>query len=38
MREIADRLYRWTAPHPGYEPDPDPGSPAEWPEHVGSVL
>jgi hypothetical protein len=38
MREIAPRLYRWTAPHPGYEPDPDPGSPADWPQQVGSVL
>jgi hypothetical protein len=30
-------LYRWTAPHPDYEPDPEPDSPADWAEHVGCV-
>jgi hypothetical protein len=38
MREIAPGLHHWTAPHPGYDPDPEPGSPAEWPEAVGSTL
>ena len=38
MREIAPRLHHWTAPHPGHVPDPDPGSAADWPEQVGSVL
>ena len=38
MREIAPRVHHWTAPHPGHEPDPVPGSPADWPEQVGSVL
>ena len=38
MREIAPGLYHWTAPHPGYEPDPEPGSAAEWPEQVGCTL
>lgn len=35
--EIRPGLYRWTAPHPDYEPDPEPGSPADWPEQVGCV-
>jgi hypothetical protein len=30
-------LYRWTAPHPDYEPEPEPDSPADWPEQVGCV-
>jgi hypothetical protein len=30
-------LYRWTAAHPGYEPDPEPDSPADWPEQVGCI-
>ena len=38
MREIAPGLHHWTAPHPGYEPDPEPGSAADWPEQVGSTL
>jgi hypothetical protein len=35
--QIRPGLYRWTAPHPGYEPDPEPDSPADWPEQVGCV-
>jgi hypothetical protein len=35
--EIRPGLYRWTTPHPDYEPDPEPNSPADWPEQVGSV-
>ena len=38
MREIAPGLHHWTAPHPEYEPDAEPGSPADWPEQVGSTL
>jgi len=38
MREIAPGLQYWTAPHPAAEPDPEPGSPADWPADVGSVL
>jgi hypothetical protein len=34
---IRPGLYRWTAPHPDYEPDPEPGSPADWPKQVGCV-
>jgi hypothetical protein len=35
--EIRPGLRRWTAPHPEWEPDPEPDSPADWPEEVGSV-
>jgi hypothetical protein len=35
--QIRPGLYRWTAPHPDYEPDPETDSPADWPELVGSV-
>ncbi|MBA3244490.1 MAG: hypothetical protein H0T61_04870 [Actinobacteria bacterium] len=35
--EIAPGLWRWTAPHPGWEPDPEPESPADWPREVGCV-
>jgi hypothetical protein len=38
MREIAPGLHHWTAPHPAAEPDPEPGSPADWPADVGSTL
>jgi hypothetical protein len=38
MREIAPGLHHWAAPHPNWEPDPEPDSPADWPEAVGSVL
>jgi hypothetical protein len=37
LTQIRPGLYRWTAPHPDYEPDPEPDSPADWPEHVGCV-
>ncbi|MGI9112300.1 MAG: hypothetical protein ACR2GT_08925 [Gaiellaceae bacterium] len=35
--EIAPGLWRWTAPHPGWEPVPEPESPADWPRDVGCV-
>jgi hypothetical protein len=38
MREIAPGLHHWAAPHPNWEPDPEPESPADWPEEVGSVV
>ena len=38
MREIAPGLHHWTAPHPHWEPDPEPESPGDWPQEVGSVL
>ncbi len=36
--ELAPNLWRWTAPHPGWTPDPEPESPADWDREVGSVL
>lgn len=38
MKQIAAGLWRWTAPHPGWQPDAEPGSPADWERDVGSVL
>jgi hypothetical protein len=38
MIEIAAGLWRWTAPHPEWKPEPEPGSVADWEEQVGSVL
>jgi hypothetical protein len=35
--ELRPGLYRWTAAHPNYDPDPEPESPADWPEQVGCV-
>jgi hypothetical protein len=37
MIELRPGLRRWTAPHPDAEPDPKPGSPADWGPEVGSV-
>ncbi len=37
MQPLARGLWRWTAPHPDWEPDPEQDSPADWPELVGSV-
>ena len=37
MQQLARGLWRWTAPHPDWEPDPKKDSPADWPELVGSV-
>jgi hypothetical protein len=36
--EIVPGLLRWTAPHPDWNPQPSPGSSADWDENVGSVL
>ena len=35
--ELRPGLYRWAADHPEAETDPQPGSPADWGPHVGSV-
>lgn len=35
--ELRPRLYRWTAAHPDAEPNPAPGSPADWGPDVGCV-
>jgi hypothetical protein len=36
--EIAPGLLRWTAPHPGWNPQAPPGSSSDWGQMVGSVL
>jgi len=36
--ELADGLWRWTAPHPAWRPGASPGSPDDWGRLVGSVL
>ena len=36
--EIVRGLWRWTAPHPAWEPGAEPESVGDWPEDVGSVL
>jgi hypothetical protein len=38
VNALAPGLHRWTAPHPAWRPDPEPESPEDWPEQVGSVL
>ncbi|MCP9486068.1 MAG: hypothetical protein MSC30_09410 [Gaiellaceae bacterium MAG52_C11] len=35
--ELAPGLWRWTAPHPGWEANPEPEGPADWPREVGCV-
>ena len=37
VQELAPGLWRWTAPHPGWEAGAAPGSPADWPREVGCV-
>lgn len=37
VRELAPGLWRWTALHPDWEADAEPGSPADWPQEVGCV-
>jgi len=37
LLELRAGLYRWTATHPEAELAPEPGSPADWGPHVGSV-
>jgi hypothetical protein len=36
--ELAPGLWRWTAPHPDWEPSPKPDSPADWERDVGCVF
>jgi hypothetical protein len=36
--EIAPGLVRWTAPHPEWKADAEPGSSSDWEQMVGSVL
>jgi hypothetical protein len=37
VQELRPGLFRWTAPHPDWEPDAEPDSPADWPQEVGCV-
>ena len=34
---MRSRLWRWTAPHPGWRPGAEPESPADWLPDVGAV-
>lgn len=36
--EVTPGLWHWAAPHPEWTPDAEPGSPADWPQLVGSVI
>jgi hypothetical protein len=36
--ELTGGLFRWTAPHPDWEPSAGPDSPEDWGPLVGSVL
>ncbi len=36
--EIVPGLFRWTAPHPDWNPQATPASAQDWDENVGSVL
>ncbi|HMD56815.1 MAG TPA: hypothetical protein VKG82_05025 [Solirubrobacteraceae bacterium] len=38
VQEIAPGLVRWTAPHPDWRADAEPGGSSDWPRLVGSVL
>jgi hypothetical protein len=38
VSEIFPGLLRWTAPHPEWDPDAQPGSSGDWDPMVGSVL
>lgn len=35
---VAPGVWRWTAEHPDWEPDAQPGSPADWERRVGCLL
>jgi hypothetical protein len=37
LQELARGLWRWTAPHPEWEPPKEQGSPADWERDVGCV-
>lgn len=37
LQEVARGLWRWTAPHPEWEPPDEEDSPADWPRDVGCV-
>jgi hypothetical protein len=37
LREVARGLWRWTAPHPEWEPRQEEDDPADWAQEVGCV-
>jgi hypothetical protein len=37
LRELARGLWRWTAPHPDWEPRREQDDPADWAQEVGCV-
>src|SRR5919197_3910451 len=37
LAELRPSLWRWTARHPEWRPDPEPESPDDWPPDVGCV-
>jgi glyoxylase-like metal-dependent hydrolase (beta-lactamase superfamily II) len=37
VEQLAPGLWRWLAPHPDWEANPEPESPADWPREVGCV-
>jgi len=37
LQELAQGLWRWTAPHPGWEPAQEEDDPADWERDVGCV-
>ena len=37
VEQLAPGLWRWLAPHPDWEPNPEPESPADWPREFGCV-
>lgn len=38
MQEITEGLWRWTAPHPDWQPNAEPGSSMDWDREVGCAL
>jgi hypothetical protein len=38
VKQLAPGLWRWSVPHPDWQPHAKPGSPADWEQEVGSVL
>ena len=37
MQQVLPGVWRWTVAHPAWRPGATPGSPDDWPEHVGCV-
>ena len=37
LQQVARGLWRWTAPHPDWEPPKEEDDPADWPRDVGCI-